>query len=126
VVFFRWPGSGEALAMQPNEVLMAAGLRGQDRRRQNSIVVVDGHCAAVECVDLYFESADPYSPKPVRYWIRNSSELEYFLPEKNMPVRMAGPSQLELSLPPYSARGRLYLGRAVSAHRSEFTVEEQP
>jgi hypothetical protein len=77
-------------------------------------------------VDLYFYSADPFSARPLRYQIGSSTELEYFLPEKNVPVRMAGPSRIELSLPPYSARGRIYLGRAVSAHRAAFTVEEQP
>ena len=43
-----------------------------------------------------------------------------------MPVRMTGPSQLELSLPPYCGRGRMYLGRAVTAEsRAESTIEEE-
>jgi hypothetical protein len=37
---------------------------------------------------------------------------------------MSGASELDLSLPPYCARGRLYLGRAVTRNHSEFTVEE--
>jgi hypothetical protein len=126
VVFFRWPSSNETLTMQPEEVLVAAGLRAEGGPRQDRIDAIDGHCAAVACADLYFEGASTRSPTPLRYVVRGSRELEYFLPEKNMPVRMTGPSQLELSLPPYCARGRLYLGRAVSAHRCKFTVEQQP
>jgi hypothetical protein len=71
------------------------------------------------------KSGSPFSSSPARYRIRASAELEYFLPEKNMPVRLRAPAELELSLPPYCARGRLFLGRAVSVHHSDFTVEEE-
>jgi hypothetical protein len=37
---------------------------------------------------------------------------------------MKGPSLLEVAMPPYCGRARLYLGRAVSLERSEFSVEE--
>jgi hypothetical protein len=126
VVFFRWPGEAEALTMQPEEVMIAAGLAPKDPRVRNRIDVVDGRCAAVDCADLYLNSPAPFSPKPLRYRIRSSIELEYFLPEKNIPVRMANPSELEVSLPPYCARGRLYLGRAVTGRHSEFEVEAEP
>ena len=99
VVFFRWPTESDHLAIQPEEVLIAAGLSG--RQEHDRIESVSGHCAAVECVDLYLESAQPLSERAVRYRIRSSTELEYFLPDKSMPVQMTGPSQLELSLPPY-------------------------
>jgi hypothetical protein len=124
-VFFRWPSSYEALVMQPDEVLIAAGVTAPGSQRHSRVQVVDGRCAAVECVDVYLESADPFSPKPLRYRIRTSTELEYFLPEKNLPVRMTGPSQLELSLPPYCGRGHLYIGRAVTALHADFTIEEE-
>jgi len=123
VVFFRWPASDESLVMQPNEVLTAAGLTPKARRKPAAIHLVDGGCVAVKCVGVYLINANPLFPKLIRYRIRSSTELEYFLPEGNMPVRMAGPSQLELSLPPYCGRGRLYLGRAVTLARAEFTVE---
>jgi hypothetical protein len=123
VVFFRWPTSNETLAMQPEEVMAAARFSSGNRKTQNRVEVVDGHCAAVECVDLYLEGAEPFSPKMARYRIRSSIEFEYFLPERSMPIRMTGPSQLELSLPPYCGRGRLYLGRAVTKTPSRFTVE---
>ena len=124
VVFFRWPASDETLAMQPEEVLLAAGLPAGERRPAR-VDTIDGDCAAVACVDLYLESGEPFSPQAGKYRIDSSADLEYFLPEQNMPIRMSGPSQLELSLPPYCARGRLYLGRAVTATPSRFTVEEQ-
>jgi len=125
VLFFRWPASDESLAMRPDEVLIAAGLITQDRRTGSSITAVDGSCTAVKCADLVVLNTSRFSPKAVRYRIRSSTELEYFLPEKRTPVRMSGASELELSLPPYGGRARLYLGRAVTASPATFTLEEE-
>jgi hypothetical protein len=126
VVFFRWPAERESWAMQPDEVLDAAGVVAASPSRQDRVHVVAGDCAAVECVDVYLESAGPLSPRVARYRIHASTELEYFLPEKNVPERLAGASDVEVSLPPYCGRGRLYIGRAVSLQRAEFTVEVEP
>jgi hypothetical protein len=125
VVFFRWPGEGETLVLQPTEVLTAAGLRSDLQLTPTRISLVDGACVAVRCVDVYLISSNPLSPKPARYRIRSSTELEYFLPEDGVPVRMTGPDLLELSLPPYCGRGHTYLGRAVTATRAEFSIEEE-
>jgi len=126
VVVFRWPAERESWAMQPDEVLDAAGVGAAGPNRQDRVHVVAGDCAAVECVDVYLESAGPLSPRVARYRIHASTQLEYFLPEKNVPVRLAGASDMEVSLPPYCGRGRLYIGRAVSLRRAEFTVEVEP
>jgi hypothetical protein len=126
VVFFRWPAERESQAMQPDEVLDAAGVSAAGPGRQNRVHVVAGDCAAVECVDVYLESAGPLSPRVAHYRIHASTELEYFLPEKNVPARLAGASDVEVSLPPYCGRGRLYIGRAVSLQHAEFTVDEAP
>jgi hypothetical protein len=126
VVFFRWPASDESLTMQPDEALAAAGDPGSGAAGPGRIRVVNGGCAAVECVDVYIEGSDPFSPETVRRRVRSSGELEYFIPDRGMPVRMTGPTQLELSVPPYCARGLLYLGRAVSKDRVEFAVEREP
>jgi hypothetical protein len=126
VVFFRWPASNETLALQPDEILLAAGLASQKQTKPTEIHAVQGGCVAVNCADLFLISANPFSPHSLRYRIRSSAELEYFLPQESMPVRMLDSSDLELSLPPYSGRGRMYLGRAVTATRAEFIVEEEP
>jgi Protein of unknown function (DUF3142) len=125
VVFFRWPSSREHWAMQPDEVLDAAGLGAPGRRQENRVEVVAGDCAAVSCVDVYLDRAGPLSPQPVRYRIHASTPLEYFLPERNMPVQLTGASHLEISLPAYCGRGHLYIGRAVSSQPAEFTVEAE-
>lgn len=125
VVFFRWPSSREDWAMQPDEVLDAAGVGALGRRKENRVQEIAGDCAAVYCVDVYLDSVSPLSPRPVRYRIRASTPLEYFLPERNVPVHLAGTSELEISLPPYCGRGHLYIGRAVSLQQAEFTVEEE-
>ncbi len=123
VVFFRWPGLGETLTMQPDDVLIAAGLTTKPRRKPSSILAIDGGCATVKCMDLYLENAIPWTAQPVRYRIRASTELEYFLPDEKMPVRMTGPSELSVSLPPYGGRASMYVGRAVTANSAGYTVE---
>ena len=123
VVFFRWPSQNEVLAMPPGEVLFAAGLAPLPHR-PSSIEFTDGDCVAVKCGDIYFRDTNPLSPNPIRYRIHGSAELQYFLPEKDAPIRMVGPSDLELVLPPYGGRGRLHLGRAVSLTEMEFMVTQ--
>jgi hypothetical protein len=124
VVFFRWPSANETLAMQPAEVLAAAGLSSATADKNVSVHLVDGACAAVHCSDLYLVNAKLFFPSALRYRIRSSEELEYFLPEKGMPVAMSGAAELTVSLPPYSGRLRLYLGRAVTLAPSKYTVRE--
>lgn len=111
--------------MQPDEVLEAAGTELAGQRKEDRVQVVAGGCAAVYCVDVYLDSAGPLSPKPARYRIRTSAPLEYFLPERNVPVQLVGTSELEVSLPAYCGRGHLYVGRAVSLQNAEFTVKEE-
>ncbi|MES1260814.1 MAG: DUF3142 domain-containing protein [Acidobacteriota bacterium] len=125
VLFFRWPASNESLVMEPDETWIAAGL-APPRRQLARIEWVDGYCAAVSCADLWLVTAGAFSDRTLRYRIRASSELEYFMPEEKIPVRMTGPSTLELTLPPWAGRSRILLGRAVSATRTEFQVEEEP
>jgi hypothetical protein len=127
VLFFRWPTSlREYLAMQPEEVLSAVGAPAS--AKHPVIRQVDGGCAAVHCVDVYLDGATPYSAAETRYRLQSSAALEYFLPEKRIPVRMTGSLEIEVLLPPYCGRGSLRLGRAVSKNRAEFTVVqgEQP
>ena len=125
VVFFRWPAFNETLTVQPSQVLAAAGVVTQPSERPAGLRVVDGNCAAVECVDLYLVNASPLSSKSIRYRIDSSTELEYFLPSERMPVRLSGPSRIELLLPPYGGSIRMHLGRAVTAKRAEFTMKEE-
>jgi Protein of unknown function (DUF3142) len=125
VVFFRWPSGNEILAMQPDEVMAAAGLLPEGQKKPVEIHVVNGSCAAVSCVDLYLVNRSAFGPSPHRYRIRSSLDLQYFLPEQNFPVRMTAPSNLIVSLPAYCARGNMYLGRAVSDTRADFKVEEE-
>jgi hypothetical protein len=122
VVFFRWPSTAESLTMQPGEVYAALGLETL-RARRASVDTVDGDCAAVSCVDVYLMSGS-VRPSAVRYRIHSSIELEYFLPREGMPVRMAGPSDLEMNLPPYTGANHVLLGRAVTKTPAEFHVEE--
>ncbi len=122
VLFFRWPGWGETLTAQPNEVLVAAGVLQQQDNAE--LEVVDRECAAVFCADLYLNPRRLVAEE-LRYRIESSMELEYFLPHKELRVRMSGPSRLEFSLPPYCGRGRLFLGRAVTSGRAGYRLKEE-
>lgn len=122
VVFFRWPAPEETLSMRPDEVLAGAGLAPVVPRTPAAIHAFDGSCATVNCADLFLANSNPLSPAPVHYRIHSSAELEYFLPERNLPVRMTGPHELELSLPPWCGRAHMFLGRAVTKAKSEYTV----
>lgn len=125
VVFFRWPSDNESLTLQPDEVMEAAGAGGG--ATPPGIQQIDGKCASVKCVDLYLVNGTVLSPKQLRYRIRASTELEYFLPDKagKVPVRMTGAAELEVSLPPWCGRDRMLLGRAVTAKAADFTVEAE-
>ena len=114
------------MAINPEDVLRSAGVPMTESRAKEAVLVSDGGCAAVKCIDLFLDIPNSISPSAVKYRIRSSTPLDYFLPEQNIPVRMMASSELEVSLPPYSARGRLYLGRAVSAGPAKFTVEGTP
>jgi len=126
VLFFRWPTRNEALTMQPGEALRAAGAPTKGADPRPKLVAIPGDCVAVSCQDLYLDGAAPFASDATRYRIHSSSELEYFLAEKNVPVRMTAPAELVVSIPPYSARGSLYLGRAVTTHKSSFKVQTTP
>ncbi len=125
VIFFRWPSGSEVLTMAPEEVLAASGINDGASPLPLATFTVDGGCVAVDCVDLYLTDQNPLSPEPVTYAIRPSEALEYVLPNESLPIKMTTTGDLELRLPPYTGRGRMYLGRAVSEHPVQFTVNKQ-
>lgn len=120
VVFFRWPMLNESLAAAPDEVL------APEVKREANLRVVDQQCAAVQCVDLLLSGTPPLAPSPTRIAVTSSADLEYFLPDKEVPVRMTGARRLELTLPPYAGRLQLHLGRAVAAREAKYTLEVRP
>jgi hypothetical protein len=124
VVFFRWPGMQERAAMPPDEVLRAASATPPPPVPKYTASTVDGHCAAVACVNLSIAFQDALEPQPVTLRVHSSVPFEYFLPERNVPVRLKDASDLEFTVPPYGARGRVLLGRAVTITPSHFTLEQ--
>jgi hypothetical protein len=124
VILFRWPEFNETLALQPEEALAAAGALPAASEPVH-VELVDASCAAVHCADLFLVNAKPWAERQQRYRLSASAPLEYFLPDLKSLVHPAGPSQLEVLLPPYTGRGRIFLGRAVSRQPIAFQVEEQ-
>ncbi len=124
VIFFRWPAEGgESLVMRPDEVLIAAGAMSEAVTKL-AIETIDAHCAAVSCVDLYLSGGKAATQEMARYRIRSSSELDYFLPDRGMAIRMTGPTMLDLTIEPFSGATKVFLGRAVMKKAGEFRVEE--
>jgi hypothetical protein len=121
ILFFRWPAFEETMAAQPDQVLRAAA--AIDRPPSVQLHRQEKGCAAVRCTDLFITDAEPLNAQPLRYTIRSSVELEYFIPAERTPARMLGPDTIELSLPPFLGRSRVYLGRAVTAKPAEFRME---
>lgn len=121
VVFFRWSSIDDPLSISPDEVLGA-----QIAPRPLLLETFDGRCASVSCTEIFLYGAEPFVYHTVRFRITSSTPLEYFIPHEKMPVRMTSANTLELVLPPYYARGRLRLGRAVSLGKSDFRVEMIP
>jgi hypothetical protein len=117
VVFFRWPDSSEGLVISPDELL-------SDHPATPSLDVIDGACAAVSCVDVYLTNGGTLNRTPLHYRIAVSDDLEYFLPDRKSSIRMSGRKELDLSIPPWGGRGRLYLGRAVSSGKVTFSLEQ--
>lgn len=125
VLFFRWPEQNETMAPEPDDILTAAGAAAIPAK-QPSLKVEDQRCAAVHCATLTLFGLPSLPAKPVRYRITSSVDLEYFLPEKPAPVRMTGPRRVELTMPPYSGRMDVPLGRAVTARVATYTLEIVP
>ena len=121
VVFFRWSSVNDPLSISPREVLGA-----QADPRTLELQTSDGRCATVSCTELFLYGAEPFVYNTVRFRITSSAPLEYFIPHEKMPVRMTTANTLELVLPPFCARGRLRLGRAVSLAKADFRVEKLP
>jgi hypothetical protein len=117
IVFFRWPGADEALVMSPDEILSG-------HPATPAIDPIDGACAAVSCMDLYLTNGGTLNRSPLRYRITASGDLDYFLPDEKMPIRMSGKRDLELAIPAWGGRGRIYLGRAVSLAKVTFSLEK--
>lgn len=115
ILFFRYPTAGPDLALQPSELL-------QSTPRTSQIDSVPAPCAALNCQDLYWLPAQSFSSLPVRARIQSSTPLHYFMPAGRVPITLSAPTELRLSLPPYFASTRLYLGRAVSTRAAAFTL----
>ncbi|MBM3769200.1 MAG: DUF3142 domain-containing protein, partial [Acidobacteria bacterium] len=123
VIFFRWPTPGETMALPP-EVVLAVVEGKPDAGSMAEVRVEDRKCAAVQCVDLTVRGIDPWSPTAVRYHVESSGEIDYFMPVTNSPARMAGPSRLEVTIPPYVGVSQLRLGRAVASVAAKYTLKE--
>ncbi len=126
VLFFRWPAFNESLAVYPDTALRAAGVLKDAPKEESMLSVSDGQCAAVHCRDLYLLRTAPLNAQPLRYRFESSTPLEYFVAADDVPARMTGARAVDLTLPPYTGRPRLYVGRAVSVERAEYRMEVIP
>lgn len=125
VVFFRWPSANEAMALKPEEIQDVLAGKGLSLAAAQ-LEVEDGFCAATFCNDLSLHPKDRFSKVPVSYNIRCSQEMDYFLPQKLVPVTITGPSNLRVDLPAYPGVPKIPLGRVVTREAATCTLEEKP
>ena len=125
VLFFRWPTFNESMVMEP-EVVMAVATGKPIPPKVATLRTIDERCALVHCSELYLEATPGLDPKPIRYIIEGSEELEYFIPDEQTPARMAGRGRLEFTLPPFGGRTRIRLGWAVAASPAKYILKELP
>ncbi len=126
VVFFRWPLRDESLVLKPTQV-MSWIAHSQIAAPPAALIVDEGNCVAVHCWDVQLKLHDTLPDHSVAFQIRSTQPLEYFLPDPKLKGRITvnESSGLRLVLPPYFGVGDLYLGRAVTLRRAEFTVREE-
>ena len=77
----------------------------QGASRQDRVHVVAGDCAAVECVDVYLESAGPLSPRVARYRIHSSTELDIFCPSRTCRCAWPAPRMWKSRCRPIAGAG---------------------
>jgi hypothetical protein len=122
VLFFRWPVSDEDITLRPAEVLNVIGVVS-DSDKAPHLSVVDGGCVSVDCVDLRISNINGHSPVSLRYTITSTTPIEYFLPEKDITVRLSTPKQLEFILPPFAMISRILIGRVATGAHSELSIK---
>lgn len=125
VVFFRWPTATETLALPP-EVVLRAMDGNEDPGPKVELRVTDRKCASVHCADLAVVGVPLWHETAMRYSVESSTEFDYFLPDGNSPVRLAGPSRLEVTIPPYAGATEIVLGTAVAGTKATYTLKETP
>lgn len=125
VILFRWPAFEEALALSPRDALAAAGALPPEPSHP-VLKTFDAACATVHCLDLYLYTPQSRRSQAIHHVIRASVPLEYLVPAEDIPVRLTKSQTIEITFPPYTGRGRLYLGRVASLQPAQFSVEEVP
>lgn len=122
VVFFRLPGSNQALALTRHEV--ESIISGVDAvSAMTTVEVEDGLCATVSCNDLYIRLQERFPAQDVTLIVRSSTALDYFVPSRFGLAALRGPKTIEVRIPAYVGSPRISIGRAVSIGQAKFSVE---
>ena len=124
VLFFRWPVANEGLVLTPPEV-QEITRKGMIEPRQARVEAEDGLCATVHCSDLVLEIGDRFAGRKKDIWIHSSEDLEYFLPEKEIPCEVVAARLLHVIVPAHPAVRRVLLGRAVTLDRATYSAGER-
>jgi hypothetical protein len=125
IIFFRWPQSKETLLLTPDEVESA--LSGKSPTPvSDTMAIEEGNCVAVSCSDLYFKPGNRFANKPGHFEIHMKENVEYFLSEGSLNVKVSGPRTLEFAIPAYPIIPKIYLGRVVTQNATSFVLRSKP
>jgi hypothetical protein len=125
VLFFRWPGRQEALALLPGEVLSAAA--GRSARGEHELLIKDGGCDQRPCRDLAVRLKDRLFTNPLVLTLTSSSPLDYLSPSNRVKVTFESRTKILVEVPGDTREQIIQVGRAFSKAATSFrlSVEEK-
>jgi hypothetical protein len=121
VVFFRWPGSHETLALYPDEITEA--LAGVKNDGPPELRAADGACVDRACADLTARLQDRFPTAPIELRLEASTDVEYLVPtHAAVTLRQIAARQIVVVIPPFVGERQVLLGRVFSRQPARYEV----
>jgi hypothetical protein len=122
VLFFRWPGRAETLALPPDTVhRIVTGASSAIARAD--LAVRPAACVERTCADLYLTFEGPASSSDRTIRIRANRPVDAFLPDgRHRSSIIVESDEIHFRVPAYSGIGTFYVGRAISTTPVQFEM----
>ena len=122
VLFFRWPGRSETLALTPDTIRRVVSGASSGIAR-TALSVRPAACVERTCADLYLNFEGPVSSSDRTIRIRTNRPVDAFLPDgRHRSSTIVLPGEIRFRVPAYSGIGTSYVGRAISSTSVDFEM----
>jgi hypothetical protein len=121
VLFFRWPGRAETLALPPDAIHRIVTAASSPPARAD-LSARPAKCMERACTDLYLNFEGPVSPQAQTIGIRSNGPVDSFLPVNQRRSSVGASGEIHVRVPAYSGVGTVYVGRAISAAPVDFEL----